>query len=267
VSGAPAVALAGVSVVVGDARGGGDQAILRDVDLRVEPGEHHAVVGPNGAGKSTLLELVAGRVSPTTGAVTVLGSDHDAEGLAAPGLRIGVLDAVPPPFAHRLSALEAVRLRSAGPIALMGERPRAADAARARELLALFGCEALAGRRFRDCSQGERRRIMLARSLMRDPALLLLDEPAGGLDLPGREALLQALARLAEARPALATLSVTHHIEELPCSTTHAVLLRAGAVVAAGAVGDVLRDEPLSACFGVGVRVERLDGRWTARVA
>ena len=126
----------------------------------------------------------------------------------------------------------------------------------------------MAGHAFASCSQGERRRVLLARALMRRPPLLLLDEPADGLDLPGREALLAALASLAGEQPAPAVITVTHHLEELPASTTHALLLRAGRVVAAGPVAKILTDAPLSACFGASVKVARHgDGRWTGRAA
>ena len=119
---------------------------------------------------------------------------------------------------------------------------------------------------FASCSQGERRRVLLARALMRRPPLLLLDEPADGLDLPGREALLAALASLAGEQPAPAVVTVTHHLEELPASTTHALLLRAGRVAAAGPVAEVLTDAPLTACFGAPVQVaQHADGRWTGR--
>jgi iron complex transport system ATP-binding protein len=263
----PALALTDVSVEVHDERAGVARTLLRSVDLRVAPGEHWAVIGPNGAGKTTLLNVAVGSMTPASGTVAVLGERHGAEGLKDPRLRIGVIDAVPKVFASRLSALEVVTLRSSGPIALLGQRASPVDAKRARELLDLFGCAALMDRRYRDCSQGERQRIMLARALMRDPALLLLDEPTTGLDLPGRERLLEALARLAADRPALATIAVTHHVEELASSTTHAILLRGGACVAAGPVDETLTEHRLSDCFGVDVRLTRVDGRWSARAS
>jgi iron complex transport system ATP-binding protein len=259
--------LEGVSVDVRDARSGATRRIVRGVDLRVEPGEHWAILGPNGAGKTTLLHTAAGAREPTAGTVTVLGERHGAEGLRDPRLRIGVIESVPPVFAGRLTAVEVVTLRSSGPAALLGERRRPADAARARELLERFGCAQLTDRRYGDCSRGERQRIMLARALMREPSVLLLDEPTTGLDLPGREALLAAMAAVAAQHDDLATITVTHHVEELAASTTHALLLRDGAVVAVGPAPDTLTDERLSACFGIPIAVSRDGERWWARAA
>jgi iron complex transport system ATP-binding protein len=129
----------------------------------------------------------------------------------------------------------------------------------------LLGCAALAGRTVDGCSQGERQRVRIARALMASPPLLLLDEPASALDLPARETLLAALNLLAGTQPRLATVLVSHQLEDLPPSTTHALLLRHGQVVAAGPVDEVLTSAPLSACFGLEVRVRRDDDRWTAR--
>jgi iron complex transport system ATP-binding protein len=125
--------------------------------------------------------------------------------------------------------------------------------------------EALEQRLFSSCSEGERARILLARALLTEADLLVLDEPAAGLDLPGRELLLGALERILAQRPRLGTVTVTHHLEELPAATTHALLLRAGLVVAAGPVGDALTDETLSACFGLPLHVERNGGRLAVR--
>jgi iron complex transport system ATP-binding protein len=134
----------------------------------------------------------------------------------------------------------------------------------AGELLDLVGCAHLADRAFGHCSTGERQRIQLARALMAEPRLLLLDEPAAGLDLPAREALLAALTELAAARPELATVTVTHHLEELPASVTHALLLRAGRPVLAAPVAEALTGAHLSACFGLPVEVGRHGPRWAA---
>jgi iron complex transport system ATP-binding protein len=258
---APALELASVSVTVADGR-----PLLHAIDCVVAPGEHWAIVGANGAGKTTLLDVIAGDRAPSAGRVRVLGEDHGAVGFRDPRLRIGRIDATPRTFARSLTATDVVVLRPAGPIALRGERIDAAVYAHARELLDRFGCGPLAGRRYQSCSQGERQRIQLARALMRDPALLLLDEPAAALDLVGRDALLDAMARLAGDRPRLATVTVTHHLEELAPSTTHALLLRDGCCVASGPVDAVLTEPLLSEAFGVPVAVHRLGDRRFARV-
>ena len=168
-------------------------------------------------------------------------------------------------FSPRRSALEVVLTGATGTIQVLEERIEEADQEHAAQLLEQFGCAPVARHGFASCSQGERRRILLARALMRRPPLLLLDEPADGLDLPGREALLAALALLAGERPAPAVVLVTHHLEELPPTITHALLLADGRVSACGPAPDVLAGEPLSACFGVQVTVSRADGRWAAR--
>lgn len=225
------------------------------------------MIGPNGAGKSTLLNTVRGSIRPSRGSVEILGAPLGAPGFADPLHRVGVIEATSPAFARRMSALEVVLTRTAGSAALRGRRIREEDADRAAALLAGFGCRALGDRRYCDCSRGERQRIHLARALMRDPSLLLFDEPTTGLDLPGREAFLEAMGRLAAERPMLTTVSVTHHVEEIPVSTTHALLLREGRVVAAGPIEDAMSEDRLAECFGIAISLSRAGGRWAARTA
>ncbi len=170
-------------------------------------------------------------------------------------------------FAPLLNVREVVRTGATATIGYFEERLARADIDHADSLIALFRLEHLAERRFGDCSEGERKRALIARALLARPRLLLLDEPGAGLDLPGRELLLAALARHAGADPGLTVVATTHHLEELPESTTHALLLRDGRVVAAGLVADTLRDESLSTCFGIPVSVSRTAGRWSATAA
>ena len=240
--------------------------ILDDISWTVSSGEHWALLGPNGAGKSTLLALLGAARHPSSGAVTVLGGRLGRVDMPALRRRIGVVD----PTLRLLEWLtveEVVLTGVTGTIRPLWDRYGEDERARARELLALVGCEALGGREIGRCSQGERQRVRIARALMPAPPLLLLDEPASGLDLPAREALLTALSALAQSRPLLASVLVTHHLEELPMSTTHALLLRRGHVVAAGPVEEVITSSRVSACFGFDVRVRREEGRWSARAA
>jgi len=263
---APALQLSAVTVWEWDARLRQRQLILDDIDWNVGPGEQWAVLGPNGAGKSTLLDIAAGMRHPSHGRVDILGETVGRVDLRALRERIGHVDVrTEEAFSPRRTALDVVLTGATGTIQVLQERLDAAARERAAQLLEQFGCAGVAAHSFASCSQGERRRILLARALMRRPPLLLLDEPADGLDLPGREALLAALATLASEQPAPAVVLVTHHLEELPGTTTHALLLKSGRVIASGAAPAVLSAEPLSACFGVPVTVSRAGGRWAAR--
>ncbi len=231
------LSLRGLTVTASD-----DARLLDDVDWTVRAGERWVVLGANGAGKSTLLTAAADHASV------------DTVGVAAPlvvpdGER--VLDVV-------LTAVYAGLVR--------GDEPyEDVDEARARSLLGRLGCRALAPRAYGTLSVGERQRVLIARSLMTDPELLLLDEPSAGLDLAGREALLLWLGRLAADPTAPATVLVTHHVEEIPTGTTHALLLRTGQVVAAGPIAEALTSATLSTCFGLPIVVSETAGRYAAR--
>ncbi|MFI8962951.1 ABC transporter ATP-binding protein [Streptomyces sp. NPDC053493] len=240
-------------------------ALLGDVSLTVRAGEHWALLGPNGAGKTTLLSLLGAQVHPTRGRVEVLGHRLGRTDLRALRAHIGHVD-------PRHPLRSAPRLRE---VVLTGltnspERPprwepTADQLARADALVTTLGLADRAGARWPTLSQGERGRALIARALMPAPRLLLLDEPATGLDLPGREQLLTALDALAAAHPRLATVLVTHHLEELPTATSHALLLREGRALAQGPVGEVLRDELVGACFGLPLTLGRDEGRWSVR--
>ncbi|MBS1886180.1 MAG: ATP-binding cassette domain-containing protein [Actinobacteria bacterium] len=245
----------------------GDRPPLEGIDWCVRAGEHWAVVGPNGAGKSTLLGVAAGAIAPDRGTVAALGRGFDAHGLANPSLQIGVIESRPRVYADNLTVEEVVSMHRTGPAAVMGRAIPERQKDRARELLARFGCERLTARRYRTCSQGERQRVMLARAMMRDPLLLLLDEPSSALDLVARESFLAAVEELAELSPDLATITVAHHLEELPRTVSAALLLAEGRPLAAGPVADVLSAENLSRAFTAPIEVERTDGRWRASLA
>jgi iron complex transport system ATP-binding protein len=226
------------------------------------PGERWVVGGPNGAGKSTVLAIAGARGFPSAGTARVLG--HRLGAVDARELRgsIGHVDAaMATAFRPRATAREVVMTGARSVIAPLGPAGDAAAAARAGALLERAGCGERADARFATLSRGEQQRVLLARALMGAPRLLLLDEPTAGLDLPGREAFLARLDALAAADPGLATVQVTHHLEEVAGSVTHALLLREGRVVAAGPADEVLVDRALSSCFDAPVRVLRDGGR------
>ncbi len=241
------------------------KTLLEGVDWEVRPGEHWALLGPNGAGKTTLLTIAAAVEFPSRGTVEILGRRMGSTDVPALRGLIGFVDArLGSRFAPFLTVRQVVRTGATGTIGYFEERLAEVDLDRADTLLGQFRLAGVGERRFADCSQGERKRTLIARALVARPHLLLLDEPGAGLDLSGREILLAALARLAETDRALAVVLTTHHLEELPASTSHALLLRDARAVASGPAAEVLADEPLSACFGLRVRVTHTNGRWSA---
>ncbi len=243
----------------------GATTLLRDVDWTVELDERWVVLGPNGAGKTTLLRLAAAELHPTSGAVHVLGERLGRVNLFELRTRIGLTSAS---LGLRVPNDETVRdvVVSAG-YGVLGrwrERYEAADTDRADHLLGALGVRQLATREYGTLSEGERKRTLIARSLMTDPELLLLDEPAAGLDLGAREDLVGRLTALAADPEAPASVLVTHHVEEIPRGYSHALLLREGGVVASGLLDDVLTAENLSATFDLPLAVQRRRGRYTA---
>src|SRR6266540_2623893 len=214
---------------------------------------------PIGGGKTTLLSMAGARRHPSAGVVRVLGERLGKVDMRELRRLIGVVDpALRMP--DELTAEAVVLTGATGSVQPLWERYGPPERARARELLELMGCAHLGARRVGTCSQGERGRVRIARALMPSPRLLLLDEPARGLDLAARELLLAALGELA-------AVVVSHHLEDLPPHTTHALLLAGGEVVAAGEVGAALTGEAVSACFGLAVEVRRHDGRWLASMS
>ncbi|WP_405010344.1 ABC transporter ATP-binding protein [Kitasatospora sp. NBC_01539] len=241
--------------------------LLRDISLAVEPGQHWALLGANGAGKSTLLALLGAVSHPTHGEVHVLGRQLgrvDIRGLRAHLGHVNPRHPLRSPLGVRDVVLTGLT-NSIEPD--LWHKPDADAIAHADHLLDLMGMADRADAVWPKLSQGERGRTLIARALMPRPRLLLLDEPATGLDLTAREILLAALDQLRAQHPQLASVLVTHHLEELPETTTHALLLRDGETVAAGPVDEVLTTELVSACFGHPVSIARHDGRWTARAA
>jgi iron complex transport system ATP-binding protein len=243
--------------------------LLDGVDWAVTEGDRWVVLGPNGAGKTTLLQVASAHLHPSAGEAHVLGERLGAVDVFDIRPRIGLTSAA---FADRVPARERVRdVVLTASYAVVGRHREAYDLfdeTRAEILLRQLGIDHLAERRFGTLSEGERKRAQVARALMTDPELLLLDEPAAGLDLGGREDLVRRLGGLAADLEAPAMVLVTHHVEEVPRGFTHVLLLREGRVVAQGPLEAALTAENLSACFGMPLVLDRSpDGRWAARRA
>ena len=202
---------------------------------------------------------------PSEGVAAVLGHRLGTADLRELRASVGHVDAtMAARFRPRATAMDVCAPGATGSIALLPERLSAADRERAGELLEMMGCAHLADRRLAILSRGEQQRVLLARALVPRPRLLLLDEPTAGLDLPGREAFLERLDDLAAGEPGLTTVQVSHHLEELAVSTTHALLLAGGRAVAQGPAAGALSERNLSRCFGAPVRVARVGGRLLA---
>jgi iron complex transport system ATP-binding protein len=238
--------------------------LLDEIDLTVGRGEHWALVGPNGAGKTTLLNICAAVTFPSRGSVRILGSQMGRVDLRDLRRSIGYVNPRHP-LGSDLTALQVVLTGETGTVVIVPHwEPSPATLERAHMLLKQVGLDAPETLRWTTMSQGERGRTLIARALVPDPPLLLLDEPSTGLDLKAREQMIRTLVDLPMAIPGLTSMTVTHHFEELPPSTTHAALIRNGRLIASGPVADVLTSELVSACFDHPVDVERRRGRWYA---
>ena len=239
--------------------------LLRNVDWTAHEDERWIIIGPNGAGKTTMLQVASTLLFPTEGTVDIMGSRLGEVDVFELRPRIGLTSAA---LAERVpSAEKVIDLVLTASYAILGrwkEEYDSSDVTRAVELLDALGCAHLIRRRFSTLSEGERKRVQIARALMPDPELLLLDEPAAGLDLGGREDLVQRLSLLARDPKAPMMVLVTHHVEEVPDGFTHAMLLRRGSVLAAGPLADVFTSRNLSRCFGLPLEIEYRQNRWTA---
>jgi iron complex transport system ATP-binding protein len=256
----PVLEFAGVTVKRGQA------TLLDGVDWTVEEDERWVVLGPNGAGKTTLLQVAAAQIHPTSGVAGILGEVLGTVDVFDLRPRIGLTSAA---LADRIPRQELVHdVVVSASYSVLGrwrERYDELDHERARDLLVEVGAGELLDRTFGTLSEGERKRVQIARALMTDPELLLLDEPAAGLDLGGREDLVSTLAVLAMDEVSPATVLVSHHVEEIPPGFTHAMLLRKGRVVASGPLEHVLTQQIVSATFGMPLLLTHQDGRWAAR--
>lgn len=250
--------MAGVGVVRGDVQ------LLSDVAWRVEKGQHWAILGPNGSGKTTLLRVAAGELYPSQGEGWLLG--HRLGSVPVEGLRrrIGwVSPAISARFPYRLRVLEAVVGGAFASVGLHHHHvPGAEEEARARALISRFGLKDIESRMFGVLSQGERTRLMLARALMGEPELLVLDEPSAGLDLAARESFLASVQELTTSASSPTIVFVTHHLGEIVRGVTHVLLMAGGRVAAAGQKSEVLGGNLLSAVMGVPVDVVENGGRY-----
>ena len=257
---AAVVELAGVSIV----RNG--STLINNISWEVDESDRWVVIGPNGAGKTTLLQVISAQIHPSSGVAGLLGEVLGTVDVFELRPRIGLTSAA---LAERIPRGERVHdVVVSASYAVVGrwrEQYDELDHERASELLAQLRIDRLADRTFGTLSEGERKRVQIARALMTDPELLLLDEPAAGLDLAGRESLVNTLSELAQDQYAPATVLVTHHVEEIPNGITHAMLLKAGEIVAAGPLRDTLTADNLTKTFEVELSLIEADGRWTAR--
>jgi len=244
----------------------GTSLLLDNVDLKVDEGQRWVIIGPNGAGKTTLLKVLSTQMHPTAGIVEILGETLGAVDVFDLRPRIGLASsalAEQVPYEEKVSDL--VVSASYGVVGRWREKYEDQDFTRAADLMSLLQVDSMADRTFGTLSEGERKRVQIARALMTDPELLLLDEPGAGLDLAGREALLETLTALADDPQAPTSIMVTHHVEEIPVGITHLLLLRGGKVVAAGPLRETLTNANLSRTFGMHLRVDEHDDRWSAR--
>lgn len=245
----------------------GNTEILRGITWTVARGEHWVILGPNGCGKTSLLKSLTGYLSPTQGDIRLLGETYGESDWRELRLQVGIvtsaLQASIPPAEV---ALDTVVSGKYAQLDLWGRSTRS-DRLQARRLLGFVGESGLAAREWAHLSQGERQRVLIARALMARPRLLILDEPCAGLDPVAREEFLGFVERLARSRKGPCLVFVTHHAEEIVPSFTHALVLKKGAVHAAGRLARVVTGPVLSSAFGAPVRVSRSRGRYEARVS
>ena len=244
----------------------GDRVILGPLNWQVLEGERWVILGPNGAGKTTLLQICSSLIHPTIGEINILGEKLGKVDVFELRTRIGLtssalVEQLPPDEL----VMDVVLTAAYAMLGRWQEKYDLWDESRAMALLTALGVRELGERLFGSLSEGEKKRVQIARALMADPELLLLDEPASSLDLGGREDLLRRIESLSKDPLAPATVIVTHHIEEIPVGTTHALLLREGAVVAQGEVASVITDQNLTQAYGLAITVQTEGGRFFAR--
>jgi len=244
----------------------GERVILGPLDWQVLEGQRWVILGPNGAGKTTLLQICSSLIHPTTGTIKILGEQLGAVDVFELRTRIGLTSsALVEQLPNDELVMDVVLTAAYAMLGRWQERYDLWDESRAMALLTALGVRELGDRLFGSLSEGEKKRVQIARALMADPELLLLDEPASSLDLGGREDLLKRIEIFAKDPLAPATVIVTHHIEEIPVGTTHALLLRNGSVISQGEVRSVITNTNLSVAYGLEISVQEEGGRFFAR--
>jgi iron complex transport system ATP-binding protein len=244
----------------------GDRVILGPLNWQVLEGQRWVILGPNGAGKTTLLQICSSLIHPTTGEIHILGEKLGRVDVFELRTRIGLTSsALVEQFSPDELVMDVVLTAAYAMLGRWQEKYDLWDESRAMALLTALGVRELGERLFGSLSEGEKKRVQIARALMADPELLLLDEPASSLDLGGREDLLRRIESLSRDPLAPATVIVTHHIEEIPVGTTHALLLRDGVAVAQGEVASVITDQNLTQAYGLAITVQTEGGRFFAR--
>ena len=242
-----------------------NRTILGPITWSVEDGQRWVILGPNGAGKTTLLQLLAALIHPTSGEVSILGNRLGAVDVFELRPRIGFTSSAMMEILPSEERVIDIVLTSAYAIAgRWQEEYDLWDESRAKALLTTFGVRDLAERTFGTLSEGEKKRVQISRALMADPEVLLLDEPAAGLDLGGREDILHRITQYTSDEQSPVTIIVTHHIEEIPAGTTHALLLKDGIVAHAGPISQVLTEENITEVFGVSVQLQFNGARYFA---
>ncbi len=240
--------------------------ILGPITLDISEGQRWVIVGPNGAGKTTLFQIAATNIHPSTGSVAVLGSPLGSTDVFELRPRIGLTtNNLVATIPENEIVLDLVMSSAYAIVGRWNESYDLWDESRAMSLLTTLGVRELKDRVFGTLSEGEKKRVLIARALMPNPELLLLDEPAAGLDLAGREDLLKRLDALAADPLSPATLIVTHHLEEIPHGTTHALLLKSGTIIGAGEISTVLTSENLSLAYDIPITLIFEGGRYFAR--
>jgi len=244
----------------------GERVILGPLDWQVLEGHRWVILGPNGAGKTTLLQICSSLIHPTTGTIKILGEQLGKVDVFDLRTRIGLTSsALVEQLPNDELVMDVVLTAAYAMLGRWQERYDLWDESRAMALLTALGVRELGDRLFGSLSEGEKKRVQIARALMADPELLLLDEPASSLDLGGREDLLKRIETFARDPLSPATVIVTHHIEEIPVGTTHALLLRNGSVISQGEIRSVITDANLSLAYGLEISVQEESGRFFAR--